>query len=69
MAEISLENAHEKISSLETDLTKTREEMPSFNEEKRKSSILSELRSKDFKIIFDISDKTTSNNWFAHHKL
>jgi len=37
---------------LETDLTKLREEMASFKEEKRKSDILSELRSKEFSVLF-----------------
>ena len=34
-AETTLENAHEKILSLETDLTKLRDEIASFKEEKR----------------------------------
>jgi len=34
-AETPLENAHEKILSLETDLTKLRDEIASFKEEKR----------------------------------
>ena len=37
---------------METDLTKLREEMASFKEEKRKSDILSELRSKEFSVLF-----------------
>ena len=52
VAETSLEYAHEKNFSLETDLTKPREEMASVKEEKRKSDILSELRSKDFNVHF-----------------
>jgi len=47
VAETSLESAHEKILSLETDLTKLRDETGSFKEEKRKSDILNELRSKE----------------------
>ena len=47
VAETSLENAHEKILSLETDLTKLRDETASFKEEKRKFDILNELRSKE----------------------
>ena len=34
VAQTSLENAHEKILSLETDLTKLRDEIASFKEEK-----------------------------------
>jgi len=36
VAETSLENAREAISSLETNLTKRHEEMASFKEERRK---------------------------------
>jgi len=52
VAETSLENAHEKILSMETDLTKLRDEIASFKEKKRKSDILNELRSKEFNVLF-----------------
>jgi len=52
VAETSLESAHEKMLSLETDLTKLRDEIASFKEEKRKSDILNELRSKEFNVLF-----------------
>ena len=52
-AETSLESAHEKILSLETDLTKLRDEITSIKEEKLKSDILNERRSKEFNVLFD----------------
>ena len=61
VAETSLENAHEKLLSLETDLTKFRDEIDSFKEEKRKSGILNELRSKEFNVLFHCL-KISSNN-------
>jgi len=61
VTETGLENANEKIASLETDVTKFREEMASFKEEKYKSDILSELRSKEFNVLF-LGLKMSSNS-------
>ena len=65
VAETSLENAHEKLLSLETDLTKFRDEIDSFKEEKRKSGILNELRSKEFNVLFHglKMSSNTENPW------
>ena len=52
VVEASLENSHEKTLSLETDLTKLRDEIASFKDEKRKSDIFYELRSKEFNVLF-----------------
>ena len=52
LAESSLEQAHSTISDLKSDLSGIKTELAEVRAEKRKSDIISELRSKKFNLLF-----------------
>jgi len=53
LAESSLEHAHNTISDLKSDLSGIKTELAEVGAAKRKSDIISELRSKEFNLQFD----------------
>ena len=52
LAESSLERAHNTISDLNSDLNGIKTELAEVRAEKRKSDIISELRAKEFNLLF-----------------
>ena len=66
LAESSLEHAHNTISEVKSDLSGIKTELAEVRVEKRKSDIISELRSKEFNLLFHGLPTVSSNETPEH---